>query len=737
VPSYSPSWNPTIVPSHKPTEVPTVSPTLPGETNQPSCAPSLAPTFEGATNTPTRIANAADIALCSLISSTNIPSLVEDGVLSGWKCGDNFVPESPSGSAAAYCDDGWTGVTCIDNVIDAIDLSGFGIVGSVPFTVGNLVSLRSLDMSANEFIGPLPTSLSRLVNLESLDVHDNFLGSASISSDGDVARSRRLQNIDDSLHIFGNMESLSYLDISGNGFQGEIPGSLCAAPLRTLRVKELESTSYPRNEFTCISSCLLANPNLILVIPSNIQECVTTEPTSSPTNPAAGALTNSEASPQSTTSVIGYAVGGFVFIGLVIVLCLFFRKRVKEQQDLKEEAFSNWQEKEKTRLDIHELQSASSSNNTSDSNNSISYSSHSSYSGSGSSTGSGSRASGSTGMKKMVGNGLELRTQNSADLSFPLVVDLDTSDGENDKFTVEHSDDLYDDGSSYVTGSTETSSVYTRSLDSQTSRTTSTRSNRSWTSGSLGQSDSRSITSGTSYSGSSVSGSSFTGSTWSRSTGTWSTRSGMSRSTMSRSSGFFSSGVDSHIPPIREEREESSYTNSHSDTERGDSITTSTYPEDYVEYGRDVYHDDSSLRFEEKRDESHLFDSFDDFYSTSFGGSEMDSTVEGTADYDGTTVALSVAESASAPGNVRTSRGTPPPRSESDSFALNGTQKSQRSVADTSESSFPSQVVYRGQRNQPEASNEDSASSNLFDVFTSPMRRPDDDVHVVSEEFGL
>ncbi|KAL4341843.1 hypothetical protein GQ457_08G010210 [Hibiscus cannabinus] len=107
----------------------------------------------------------------------------------------------------------WIGVTCGSNNIrvTALNLTGMGLVGTIPPDLGNLSFLSSLTVVNNSFQGSLPNQLANLRRLN----HVNF-GNNKIS--GDIPT------------WFGSFTRLRSLYLFGNNFTGLIPSSLCYLP---------------------------------------------------------------------------------------------------------------------------------------------------------------------------------------------------------------------------------------------------------------------------------------------------------------------------------------------------------------------------------------------------------------------------------------------------------------------------------------------------------------------------
>ncbi|KAJ1287751.1 hypothetical protein BS78_02G034200 [Paspalum vaginatum] len=85
-----------------------------------------------------------------------------------------------------------------------IDFSNNSFEGSIPNSVGRLVSLHGLNMSHNNLMGPIPSQLGNLWRLESLDLSCNSLS-------GEIPQE------------FTSLTSLSWLNLSYNNLTGRIP----------------------------------------------------------------------------------------------------------------------------------------------------------------------------------------------------------------------------------------------------------------------------------------------------------------------------------------------------------------------------------------------------------------------------------------------------------------------------------------------------------------------------------
>ncbi|KAF4360063.1 hypothetical protein F8388_011300 [Cannabis sativa] len=106
--------------------------------------------------------------------------------------------------------------------LQVLDLRSCSVIGSIPFSLGNLTTLTSLFLSRNNLTGIVPASLGQLSRLTVLDLAQNSLVGSIPSS-------------------FTSLRNLSVLDISSNSLLGSIP--LGIGTLYELRVLNLSSNN--------------------------------------------------------------------------------------------------------------------------------------------------------------------------------------------------------------------------------------------------------------------------------------------------------------------------------------------------------------------------------------------------------------------------------------------------------------------------------------------------------------
>ncbi|KAL3641345.1 hypothetical protein CASFOL_016313 [Castilleja foliolosa] len=119
----------------------------------------------------------------------------------------------------------WIGVSCgiKHQRVTALNISGFGLSGTLPPHLGNLTFLRYLDMSFNNFTGPIPFELSRLYRLKEIQMRVN-------SFTGKIPS------------WFGALPQLEYLNLDNNTFSGTIPKEI--ANCSSLQILDLSYNEY-------------------------------------------------------------------------------------------------------------------------------------------------------------------------------------------------------------------------------------------------------------------------------------------------------------------------------------------------------------------------------------------------------------------------------------------------------------------------------------------------------------
>ncbi|KAJ0112258.1 hypothetical protein Patl1_02938 [Pistacia atlantica] len=173
-----------------------------------------------------------------------------------------------SWSNSNYSPCNWTGVTCNEfrQRVIALNLSGFGLEGTIsphitnlsflgslqlqnnklrgnlPPQIGNLFRLTVMNLSSNSLEGEIPLNISKLTKLQVLDLMSNKitgtipeeLSHLSKLQVLNLGRNSLLGEISASL---SNLSSLTYLNLGTNSLSGRIPGDL--GRLGNLKVLDL------------------------------------------------------------------------------------------------------------------------------------------------------------------------------------------------------------------------------------------------------------------------------------------------------------------------------------------------------------------------------------------------------------------------------------------------------------------------------------------------------------------
>lgn len=150
-----------------------------------------------------RSASIQDDAICGFIAGvSNIQSIG----FAGWKC--------TNGTANNLCVDMWTGLACsVQGDVLSIDLSGYGLTGTISGSLGNLTSMKVLKLNNNTLAGSIPSGLSLATNLNTLELQSNSLTGSIPSS-------------------FCSLTKMSTFEIcNGNGDSAGCPNLIGCAPI--------------------------------------------------------------------------------------------------------------------------------------------------------------------------------------------------------------------------------------------------------------------------------------------------------------------------------------------------------------------------------------------------------------------------------------------------------------------------------------------------------------------------
>ncbi|TXG47615.1 hypothetical protein EZV62_026909 [Acer yangbiense] len=156
----------------------------------------------------------------------------------------------------------WIGVTCgvHHHRVTVLNISYFGLAGTIPPQLGNLSFLQSLDIRNNSFSGSLPDELAQLRRLKYINFMFNsfhieippWFGSSSKLQHLFLNNNNLVGTIPLSL---GNLSSLRVVDLSYNQLSGTIPSSI-------FQISSLETLNLSYNQLSD------SFPSIIFNLPS-------------------------------------------------------------------------------------------------------------------------------------------------------------------------------------------------------------------------------------------------------------------------------------------------------------------------------------------------------------------------------------------------------------------------------------------------------------------------------------
>ncbi|XP_057845421.2 LRR receptor kinase BAK1 isoform X2 [Cryptomeria japonica] len=165
----------------------------------------------------------------------------------------------------------WDGVTCFQNHVVELNLSGKGLYGKLPKEVGFLSFLKVLDLSNNDINGSIPDEITNLTNLQTMILHNSglsgvlpsgiqqlsllesmYLGNCSFTGPipplGKLINLKHLTMWGNDLNCtipadIGNLTNLEYLNFHDSNMYGELPSELG-------NLHKLQNLSLHSNHFT-------------------------------------------------------------------------------------------------------------------------------------------------------------------------------------------------------------------------------------------------------------------------------------------------------------------------------------------------------------------------------------------------------------------------------------------------------------------------------------------------------
>ena len=154
----------------------------------------------------------------------------------------------------------WQGVSVIDNKVTGISLLFNNIEGSIPNSIGDLTSLRTLELAFNKLDGTIPTTIGKLTKLEVLSFNGNFLKGSIPASIGNLTELKELHLSSNFLtgalpNSVGGLENIMVLNVFDNNLTGVLPSEL--ANHRNLRELVIAENNFQGTEM--FSAILLRN----------------------------------------------------------------------------------------------------------------------------------------------------------------------------------------------------------------------------------------------------------------------------------------------------------------------------------------------------------------------------------------------------------------------------------------------------------------------------------------------
>ena len=164
----------------------------------------------------------------------------------------------------------WEGVTLggAPLRVHELRLTRFGLMGTLPPELGQLVELRKISLWDNRLTGPIPTELGQLTRLVALELPGNYLSGGIPAALGNLTSLKVLELhgnfLDGSIPPeLGKLRELRILGLAGNLLSGSIPPELGA--IAQLKYLYLEQNN--------LSGCVLAELPDIWVEASGLERC--------------------------------------------------------------------------------------------------------------------------------------------------------------------------------------------------------------------------------------------------------------------------------------------------------------------------------------------------------------------------------------------------------------------------------------------------------------------------------
>ena len=121
----------------------------------------------------------------------------------------------------------WDSLFYVDEVVE-LDMSNFGLSGTIPPEIGSFINLGYLNLSNNNLNGAIPSELGELTNLKYLNLSFNQLSGDIPHTIGNLMNLEEVRLFQNELtgsipEEFGNLNDLIHLNLRNNNLNGFIP----------------------------------------------------------------------------------------------------------------------------------------------------------------------------------------------------------------------------------------------------------------------------------------------------------------------------------------------------------------------------------------------------------------------------------------------------------------------------------------------------------------------------------
>ena len=176
--------------------------------------------------------------------------------INGWNCSAGIPPP------LVICR--WGTVTCNnDLLVTDINLNNRGLTGTLPTTIGRLISMTYWGLVGCNLHGSIPTSIGQMSSLDTLFLDSNKLSGTIPTSIAGLTSMKNLglgyNKLTGTLPTnIGEMSALSRLGLSNNLFVGFVPPSFCTLHLQSLNIGHSGNPCYSG----CLSTITYLNTDI-------------------------------------------------------------------------------------------------------------------------------------------------------------------------------------------------------------------------------------------------------------------------------------------------------------------------------------------------------------------------------------------------------------------------------------------------------------------------------------------